>query len=65
MNAGFRCQPPIRRKRKWAAAERHIFNPFPSCPEAGTFDPITRSMVIHPSLSELTAWVVGNLEWAD
>lgn len=29
----------------------------------GTYDPINESMVIHPSLNELTAWVLGNIIW--
>jgi len=33
-----------------------------SCPEAGTVLPIEFSMVIHPSLSEVTGWAVENLE---
>ena len=32
-----------------------------SCPESGSFMPIYRSMVIHPSLSEVVAWSIGNL----
>ncbi|MFO7636337.1 MAG: FAD-dependent oxidoreductase [Clostridia bacterium] len=31
----------------------------------GTVMPIFRSMVIHPSLSELTAWVLGEMEWRE
>jgi mycothione reductase len=33
------------------------------CPELGTYNPILDSMVIHPSLSELTAWVLENIDW--
>ena len=32
------------------------------CPELGTFKPINDSMVIHPSLNELTAWVFDKLK---
>ena len=32
-----------------------------SCPEAGTVLPIEFSMVIHPSLSEVTGWAIENL----
>jgi len=31
--------------------------------EGGTFDPMYKSMVIHPSLSEVVGWVIGNMEW--
>lgn len=32
------------------------------CPSLGTYEPILDSMVIHPSLNELTAWAFENLE---
>ncbi|QAT42784.1 dihydrolipoyl dehydrogenase family protein [Aminipila luticellarii] len=32
------------------------------CPQMGTYEPISNSMVIHPSLNELTAWVFEKLE---
>lgn len=32
------------------------------CPELGEYTPIQHSMVIHPSLNELTAWVFNRLE---
>jgi dihydrolipoamide dehydrogenase len=32
-----------------------------ACPEAGSFMPIYKSMVIHPSLNEVTGWAIGNL----
>lgn len=31
-------------------------------PEYGTLMPIENSMVIHPSLNELTAWAIGSLK---
>ncbi len=31
--------------------------------DIGTFEPVTRSMVIHPALSELTAWAFDNIDW--
>ncbi len=34
------------------------------CPPVGSYTPINDSMVIHPSLNELTAWVLGNIDWA-
>jgi len=33
-----------------------------ACPEAGTYFPIDRSMVIHPSLNELTGWAFSMLK---
>ncbi|TXT56157.1 MAG: Mycothione reductase [Promethearchaeota archaeon] len=55
MNAGYTCdiseQVPIQAIPK---SER-------SCPESGSFMPIYRSMVIHPSLSEVAAWAIGNM----
>ncbi len=32
-----------------------------ACPEGGTFMPIYHSMVIHPSLNEVTGWAIGAL----
>ena len=33
------------------------------CPKGGTYLPVLDSMVIHPALSELTAWAFERLEW--
>jgi len=64
MNAGFRCTQKNRSIfKKMAARQRQIPGLFPPCSEAGTLNPIARSMVIHPALSELAGWVIGNLEW--
>jgi mycothione reductase len=57
MNAGFTCAVPEKGTEDPAAlprAER-------ACPEAGSFLPIYRSMIIHPSLNEVTGWAFGNL----
>ncbi len=35
------------------------------CPDYGTVKPIGDSMVIHPALSELTAWVVSEMRWVE
>ncbi len=35
------------------------------CPSLGTYEPIAESMVIHPSLNELTAWALDQLGDAD
>lgn len=31
--------------------------------DIGTYEPLARSMVIHPALSELTAWAFDNIDW--
>ena len=57
MNAGFTCAAPEKGTEAPAAlpgAER-------ACPEAGSFLPIYRSMIIHPSLNEVTGWAFGNM----
>lgn len=60
MNSGCECKKisrgiinrmPLLRKLK------------PVCPESGTFSPISDSMVIHPSLNELTAWVFDKISF--
>ncbi|NLL45780.1 MAG: FAD-dependent oxidoreductase [Clostridiales bacterium] len=33
------------------------------CPQLGTIAPINESMVIHPALSELTAWALEKIDW--
>ena len=33
------------------------------CPQLGNYLPINDSMIIHPSLNELTAWVLENINW--
>ncbi|MFX1522381.1 MAG: dihydrolipoyl dehydrogenase [Promethearchaeota archaeon] len=56
MNAGYTC----------SLAEPTEAMEFPkleiACPEAGSFMPIYKSMVIHPSLNEVTGWAIGNLK---
>jgi len=34
------------------------------CPPPGTYAPINNSMVIHPALIELTAWVIDKIDWS-
>lgn len=55
MNAGFTCTPPT--------SQETLVIPKPerACPEGGTFLPIYRSMVVHPSLNEVAGWAVGSL----
>lgn len=55
MNAGFTCNiSDFEKINEIPKIER-------ACPEGGSFMPIYHSMVIHPSLNEVTAWAIGNL----
>ena len=56
MNAGFTCSPPDK------TGVESVPKLIRACPEAGTYMPIYRSMVIHPSLNEVTGWAIGNLK---
>jgi mycothione reductase len=55
MNAGYTCPSP--EPRTGPAGKDSS-----ACPAAGSIAPIYRSMVIHPSLNELTAWAIGLLQ---
>jgi mycothione reductase len=55
MNSGYAC-PEAGQHAGPAILKNRM-----ACPEAGTFMPIHRSMVIHPSLNEVTGWALGNL----
>jgi mycothione reductase len=55
MNAGFTCVVPD------MAEESEIPKLARACPEGGSFMPIYKSMVIHPSLNEVAGWAIGNL----
>jgi len=55
MNAGFTCSIPEEPGGKPAPKLAR------ACPEAGSFIPIYRSMVINPSLNEVTGWAIGLL----
>ncbi|MEA4890636.1 MAG: FAD-dependent oxidoreductase [Clostridiaceae bacterium] len=66
MNAGYRChRQSFDRPAHDEERARQIPGLFPLWPETGSLDPITRSMVIHPSLNELTAWVIDKLAWPE
>ncbi|MFW9772602.1 MAG: FAD-dependent oxidoreductase [Promethearchaeota archaeon] len=55
MNAGFTCpSPEFSEKSDLPKLAR-------ACPESGSFMPIYKSMVIHPSLNEVTGWAIGSL----
>ncbi|MCK4286007.1 MAG: FAD-dependent oxidoreductase, partial [Candidatus Lokiarchaeota archaeon] len=56
MNSGFTCSLPE------PQSESNIPKLEKACPEAGSFMPIYNSMVIHPSLNEVTGWAIGNLK---
>nr|WP_315019812.1 dihydrolipoyl dehydrogenase [uncultured Aminipila sp.] len=53
MNEGYQC----RKKAEDCAEKKGIEGLRMLCPQMGTYAPISDSMVIHPSLNELTAWV--------
>ena len=54
MNSGYTCPPPGEDPDIISKTAR-------ACPEGGSFLPIYRSMVIHPSLNEVTGWAIGAL----
>ncbi len=56
INAGYQCQ-----KKAQSLHENEMEALRMMCPNLGTYAPINDSMVIHPSLSELTAWVFEKL----
>jgi mycothione reductase len=52
MNTNYKCEEPkIKRNTNLI------------CPQLGSYIPINRSMVIHPSFNEVTAWVLENIDW--
>ena len=55
MNSGFACNFSEDIKEELMPREAR------ACPEGGTFLPIYHSMVIHPSLNEVTGWAIGAL----
>ncbi|MHA1301331.1 MAG: dihydrolipoyl dehydrogenase [Candidatus Helarchaeota archaeon] len=55
MNAGFTCEL----KPEPGGPAELVYSQ--TCPEAGSFMPIYRSQVIHPSLNEVTGWAIGSL----
>ena len=58
MNAGFKCRQSAVQKDKQAEIKGLRM----MCPSTGTYEPIANSMVIHPSLNELTAWALDRLD---
>lgn len=59
MNAGYQCAKAAR-----AMTAREVEDLRILCPNLGTYAPINNSMVIHPSLNELTAWVFEKVKAA-
>lgn len=57
MNAGYRCGKNLEK----AVTAKEIEGLRLLCPHVGSYAPINDSMVIHPSLNELTAWVFEKL----
>ena len=64
MNAGFSCTLPPPPEHGHAA-RRQLTDAVHHCIEAGTISPIYESMVIHPALSEVAAWVISGLRFVD
>lgn len=54
MNANYKCE-----RKRLNGDNKLVYPPL------GSFTPINDSMVIHPSLNELTAWVIDNIKWDD
>lgn len=60
MNVGYQCK-----KTKQAMNTKELDELRILCPNIDTYEPINDSMVIHPSLNELTAWVFEKLNTAE
>ncbi|OQB53672.1 MAG: Mycothione reductase [Firmicutes bacterium ADurb.Bin146] len=56
MNCNKKCEKKIKKKKVEIEQLRAM------CPHLGTYTPMDESMIIHPAMSELTAWVTENLE---
>lgn len=60
MNSGHKCE---KKRNMFSRHKAEIQELRVMCPHLGTYLPINDSMVIHPSLSELTAWVIDKIDW--
>lgn len=60
MNVGYQCQKTKQDMNAKGLDELRIL-----CPNIGTYEPINHSMVIHPSLNELTAWVFEKIHFPE
>lgn len=56
MNSGYTCPAP-----EDIGEGEAISREMRACPESGSFIPIYKSMIIHPSMNEVTAWAFGNM----
>lgn len=59
MNVGYSCEYADKNQCEAMQSLNEVFQ------VKGSFAPIYKSMVIHPSLNEMTAWVLGELEWTE
>lgn len=60
MNAGYQCECQIGGESVKPGRGGLIRS---VCPQIGTFLPLEDSMVIHPSMSELAAWALEDIDW--
>jgi mycothione reductase len=60
MNSGYTCQRKAVDSGKGPISMEQL-KMKNACPDAGSFMPIYHSMVIHPSLNEVTGWAIGKL----
>jgi len=60
MNIGYQCRKTRQAIKAKGLAELRVM-----CPNLDTYEPINDSMVIHPSLNELAAWVFDKLNTAE
>lgn len=58
MNASHKCSENQMKRKMKSFDDLRVL-----CPPLGTYMPINDSMVIHPSLNELTAWVMDKINW--
>ncbi len=61
MNAGYQCTCVLDKKGARPGRGGIVRS---VCPQIGTFLPIEDSMVIHPSMSELCAWALEDIDWS-
>lgn len=62
MNSGYQCRPEESDHRNLFKRKTNVLLQ-DACRQMGTIKPVLDSMVIHPSLSELTAWALAGMLW--
>ena len=62
MNAGYACETPYCMNPQ-DTHTLHLPQEGEACWRTGSLRPIMDSMVIHPSLNELTAWALDHIDW--